>query len=288
MVGPAGHAAVLGAMCLAALLPQASAAQPTDSHRELTTALTALRARGCAGNPGTKTALRPVDPLREAARRIARGATPAAATQAAGYRAKTLFHVRLSGYRSTSAIAATVARQYCKQITDPRLTELGLHREGQGYWILLAEPFAPPPPSAAAAVAARVLALTNEARAHPRSCGTQRFSAAPPVRNNPLLERAAAAHAADMARHGVLQHEGSDGSSPAQRVSRTGYRWRSVGENVASGQTTPEQVVREWVRSPEHCANLMEPAFTEMGVAYAANMRSEGGVYWAQVFGRLR
>ncbi len=133
-----------------------------------------------------------------------------------------------------------------------------------------------------------MLALTNEARAQPRRCGDRTFEAAPPVRPNAILDQAAALHAQDMARTGVLQHEGSDGSEPSVRLTRAGYRWRSMGENVASGQTTPEQVVQEWLQSPGHCATLMNPGFVEMGLAYAVNMKSESVVYWAQEFGRPR
>jgi uncharacterized protein YkwD len=61
-----------------------------------------------------------------------------------------------------------------------------------------------------------------------------------------------------------------------------------VGENIASGQTTPEEVVQEWIASPTHCATLMNTGFTDMGVAYAVDMNSEAGIYWAQVFGRPR
>lgn len=47
--------------------------------------------------------------------------------------------------------------------------------------------------------------------------------------------QAAAAHAADMAARGFVGHDGSDGSEAGDRVN-PGYRWRSVGENVAAGQ----------------------------------------------------
>ena len=66
------------------------------------------------------------------------------------------------------------------------------------------------------------------------------------------------------------------------RAERAGYDWREIGENVATGQATAEQVVAEWLGSPHHCANIMGAEFTEMGVAFAA---SPSGVYWAQVFG---
>ena len=75
---------------------------------------------------------------------------------------------------------------------------------------------------------------------------------------------------------------------PAERATRAGYRWRVVGENIASGQATPEQVVEEWIGSAHHCANLMSPDFTEMGVGFAANSTSAGGIYWSQVFAAPR
>ena len=93
-------------------------------------------------------------------------------------------------------------------------------------------------------------------------------------------------HAADMARYNYFSHSGRDGSDPAQRVERAGYRYRSTGENIAAGQLNPEDAVAGWIKSPPHCANLMNPAFTEMGVAFAVDPSSEMGVYWTQAFGR--
>jgi uncharacterized protein YkwD len=83
-----------------------------------------------------------------------------------------------------------------------------------------------------------------------------------------------------------MDHTGRDGSSPAQRVTRSGYRWRETGENLASGIMTPDEVVAGWLGSPHHCANLMDPAFTEVGVGFGVNARDERGVYWAMEFGR--
>jgi uncharacterized protein YkwD len=91
-----------------------------------------------------------------------------------------------------------------------------------------------------------------------------------------------------MARGSYLEHQARDGSHPGERATRAGYPWRSIGENIASGQTTAEQVVSEWVLSPTHCANLMNPRFSEMGIAYAVDLGSAGGIYWAQEFGRPR
>ena len=78
------------------------------------------------------------------------------------------------------------------------------------------------------------------------------------------------------------------GSTPAVRVTRGGYKYRATGENIAAGQTTPEEAVAGWIKSPPHCENLMKADYTEMGVAYAINRNSEMGVYWAQTFGTPR
>ena len=71
-------------------------------------------------------------------------------------------------------------------------------------------------------------------------------------------------------------------------MSRAGYNWKAVGENIAAGQTTPESVVDGWLKSPHHCANVMAPQFREMGIAYYVNRASQAGIYWVQLFGARR
>ena len=138
-------------------------------------------------------------------------------------------------------------------------------------WIALAEPFAPPPARDRSAVSRRVLALTNQARAQARRCGATPYAAAPPLSLDATLEHAARDYARQMATSGYMDHTGHDGSSPSERVTRGGYRWREMGENLASGVMSAEQVVGGWLGSPDHCANLMDPLFRQMGVAYAVN-----------------
>lgn len=128
-----------------------------------------------------------------------------------------------------------------------------------------------------------VLELVNEARASARRCGIKRHDAAPPLAWSAILERAALAHARDIAARDELDHAGSDGSTPGERAMRAGYQWKAVGENIAFGQRTAEQVVASWLKSPGHCANLMDADFTEMGVANAVD-RSATRIYWTQLF----
>jgi uncharacterized protein YkwD len=61
-----------------------------------------------------------------------------------------------------------------------------------------------------------------------------------------------------------------------------------VAENIASGQTSADEVVQTWLESPGHCVNLMRPEMREMGVAYAFDASSADGTYWAQVFAARR
>jgi len=280
------HHVLLLAAALGGGFVLAQPRQDRSAPRELVDGIAALRAGGCAGPAGTPARLRWKPELSDAARLIAQGVPAQDALRRSGYRPTRLFQAHLDGHRSPAAVLQTMARQYCRQLADARLGDAGWHRRGQSWWILLAAPFEPPPPSAAAEVARQVLAHSNEARARGRRCGDEFFAASGPLRLDARLGEAAAAHAQDMARHGFVRHEGSDGSSPGERATRAGYRWRSIAENVAGGQTTARQVVQEWLRSPVHCAALMRPDLTEMGVGYAVDIRSEAGIFWSQKLAR--
>jgi uncharacterized protein YkwD len=154
---------------------------------------------------------------------------------------------------------------------------------------VIAAPFAPSLEMSAQAAGQRLLELVNQARATPRSCGGRAFGAARPLRWNDTLAEASRLHAEDMARNNYFSHGGRDGSNPSQRVERAGYRYRATGENIAAGsQMTPDNAVAGWIKSPGHCANLMNPAFSDMGAAFAVDARSEMGVYWTQAFGAPR
>jgi uncharacterized protein YkwD len=103
-----------------------------------------------------------------------------------------------------------------------------------------------------------------------------------------MLNRAALIHAQDMARHDHFEHVGTDGSTPAERVARVGYRWRNVAENIAAGAPTAATVVDGWIKSPGHCANIMGAEYKEMGIAFATEAKSEAGIYWSQEFATSR
>ena len=227
--------------------------------------------------------------LNEAARRLSSGESLQNAARKAGYRSVTSAAVQISNVPDDRDVERIVARQFCAQITGRDLKDIGTYRRGGNVWVMVAAPFTPPSPGDSRAISRRVLELTNQARAHARRCGSEAFPAAPPLELAPsALERAAVEHSQDMANHNYMDHTGRDGSTPGDRVTRTGYKWRAIGENLASGILTPEEVVSGWVGSPHHCENLMTARFTQMSVAYAVNTASNNGIYWTQLFGTPR
>ena len=131
-----------------------------------------------------------------------------------------------------------------------------------------------------ATMRARMLQLINDARAQARTCGLIEYSATTPLSWNTVLASAASKHSTDMAEHNFFSHTGSDGSSASQRVTREGYIWQTVGENIAAGRDTAEQTVNDWLNSEGHCRNLMNPAFTEVAVACVEDSSSDYQRYW--------
>jgi len=218
------------------------------------------------------------------ARLLAGGESLDQAELRAGYRAARSLWIGISGATDDASVERIVSRRFCRQMTQPWLRDIGAYERGGNLWLVFAQPFTTPPARDAVAVSRLVLALTNAARAHGRDCGRRRFSAAPPLSLAPALMRAARAHSQDMAAHDLFSHRGSDGSTPGQRVTRAGYRWRMVGENIASGVQTARQVVAGWLASPPHCANIMTAGFRQMGVAFAVNPASEELIYWTEDF----
>ncbi|MFW6057442.1 MAG: CAP domain-containing protein [Persicimonas sp.] len=130
-----------------------------------------------------------------------------------------------------------------------------------------------------------VVDQTNQARSQQRDCGEHgSMDAAASLTADAALHEAAQAHANDMAANDFFSHTGSDGSQFFERIESAGYEGQPVGENIAGGRTTAEQVVSGWMQSDGHCRNIMNASATKIGVGFA-----EGGSYgtvWVQVFGR--
>jgi uncharacterized protein YkwD len=267
---------VMLAFALTALGLAAQAALPD--------AINAIRLHGCGGRMGLNRPLRTVPQLNEAARRTAGGARLHDALLAAGYGAEESAAIHVATPGGDGATARLLEQHFCAQISEPMERDIGIAHRGNDTWIVLAAPLATPKLEDASAVSRRVLELVNEARSHARRCGREAFDATSPLKLSPALGNAALVHSLDMATRDYFDHGGADGSTPASRVTRAGYAWRVVGENIASGVPTPEEAVAGWLQSPGHCQNLMDPRFTDMGVAYMVNAKSPSVILWTQVF----
>jgi uncharacterized protein YkwD len=112
---------------------------------------------------------------------------------------------------------------------------------------------------------------------------------APPLRPNERLEQAAQRHAVDMLARHYFAHESPEGETVRERARAAGYDWRAIGENIAEGQLSVDEVMDTWMHSPPHRRNILDRDFKELGVGLALG-RSGGGwqVEWVQVFGARR
>ena len=142
--------------------------------------------------------------------------------------------------------------------------------------------------SDAAVIEQRMLQLINDARSEARSCGDEDFIATTPLGWNSSLEVAAKTHSQDMADNDFFSHTGSDGSSAAERVNVAGYQWRTVGENIAAGRATAAETLSDWLDSPGHCRNIMNPAFQEVAVSCNENDNTVYKRYWTNVLAAPR
>jgi uncharacterized protein YkwD len=110
-----------------------------------------------------------------------------------------------------------------------------------------------------------------------------------PLRLSPELEKAAQGHADDMLARGYYGHASPEHTMVLGRTREAGYVADSVGENIAKGQRSVDEVMKGWMESPEHRKNILNPMFTEAGYGVALGRMPQGDeVLWVQVFGRPR
>lgn len=139
---------------------------------------------------------------------------------------------------------------------------------------------------APAETAAQALAKLNDYRAAGARCGsTGRQGAAAALLWQPALALLAAVHSRSMAEQGGLTH-GSGARSLTQRLDAGGYAWQGAAENLAVGQTRLALVLADWVSSAAHCANLMNPSYSEAGLA--CQRAADGRAYWTLILARPR
>ena len=98
-----------------------------------------------------------------------------------------------------------------------------------------------------------------------------------PVQMDAALSNVALAKAADMSNNNYFDHTSPTYGSPFDMMKQYGISFMTAGENIAMGQRSPEEVMNQWMNSEGHRQNIMNPAFTKIGVGFTNG-------YWVQEF----
>jgi uncharacterized protein YkwD len=138
--------------------------------------------------------------------------------------------------------------------------------------------------------AALALARINQLRAAGADCRTGGvFASAAALAWSPLLTQSAEVQTQDMVANDFFSHTGSNGSTLGSRVTATGYAWSSLGENIAAGYPTIDAVMTGWMASDGHCANLMNPAFNQVGLVCVPGTTADAFPnYWTMDLAKSR
>ncbi|MFD9735023.1 CAP domain-containing protein [Umezawaea sp. NPDC059074] len=140
------------------------------------------------------------------------------------------------------------------------------------------KPADPPPantpaPTEAQAQEAKVLEITNQERA---------TAGCAPLTADDRLAASARGHSQDMANQNYFDHVSKDGRTFVDRIKAAGFP-NPGAENIAAGQPTPEAVMKGWMESPGHRANILNCGLKFLGVGVAKG--GSFGIYWTQNFG---
>ena len=99
------------------------------------------------------------------------------------------------------------------------------------------------------------------------------------LKHNWELSRVARYKSEDMKNKNYFSHTSPTYGTPFQMMKSFGISYKTAGENIARGYSTPAAVVNGWMNSSGHRANILNSSFTEIGVGYYSD-----GNYWTQMF----
>jgi len=286
-------------LTLAALLPGTAQAAPADVRAELLRTINAERQR--AGAPP----LRLLRPLIQVAQQHAEEIAISGRVQLPrGSERQVDEWMRRAGYnahRWTESVVSSPAdpggivrdwRQHDRSIwatvLSPEMRDVGIGVARMNGLPLYAFLFAVPE-SEHFSQSTRGLGDLNRVRAEmlAQVNAQRRKAGAPPLALNADLQEAAQAHAQDMLARGFFAHKSPSGTTVRERSRKAGYDWRAIGENIAEGQTSVNEVMTTWMNSPGHRENILNPAFRELGVGLVLGKGRDGEyrVIWVQNFG---
>ena len=272
-------------LCFLPVLALSAAPAHANGERQLVAAINDYRAhpQRCDRRPAQR--LAPLALNSSLALPIGYGGGLRERLKDSGYSAVAVRSIRVVGAQDAEEAFDRLQDDYCGALLDGQYADIGVSRARTEWQVVLARPVLDSQTGDSRAVSKALLAQVNAARSKPRMCGGQRFADARPLGWNPALGAAAQGHSKAMAYGNYFAHQDPDGDMPADRARAAGFRGRQIGENIAAGQSSPSKAMAGWLASPGHCANLMNPMFTQVGAGYAAQARSDKGVYWTMVFG---
>lgn len=102
-----------------------------------------------------------------------------------------------------------------------------------------------------------------------------------PLQLDTKLQTMAKSHSAYMAKTGDFSHD-EPGNSFSNRMRNAGLSYRSAGENIALSYPEPAAVMRGWMNSPGHRANILNRSFNRVGFGLVKS--SSGRFYWTADF----
>lgn len=104
----------------------------------------------------------------------------------------------------------------------------------------------------------------------------------PSLKLDSQLNNLAQMKAEDMAKKGYLSHNSPTYGSAFDMMKEYGVSYKTAGENIAKGQKSSDSVMRAWMNSSGHRANILNSGYTRLGVGYATD--AKGNTYWVQMF----
>jgi uncharacterized protein YkwD len=118
-----------------------------------------------------------------------------------------------------------------------------------------------------------ILNLTNQVRVE---------AGLKPLKINSLLMKEARDQSDSMAHESTLCHTIGEGNFET-RMTRSGYSYRNVGENIAQSRSSAYDVIQMWMNSEGHRSNIMDAHFEDIGIGISVS--ADGDAYYTQVFG---
>ncbi|NPV93085.1 MAG: LysM peptidoglycan-binding domain-containing protein [Firmicutes bacterium] len=143
------------------------------------------------------------------------------------------------------------------------------------YWLYVGQTLTIPDKSSPtiSAFEQQVIDLTNAER---KKAGLS------PLKANTALCKVARLKSEDMRNNNYFSHSSPTYGSPFNMMRKYGISYTMAGENIAAGYSSPQEVVKAWMKSPGHRQNILNPSYNQIGVGYAAGGSYRS--YWTQEF----